>query len=338
MRKGLFLSMCFILSGMFSTPCLAEKAYRIDVLQVTSIPPYQSAYMGFVSELEKNGIVQGKNLTIKRTVIDVGVKNPGLWRKFKALIRIKHEVSRIAEEKPDLVLTIGTSATRHAKDGIVDEGIPLVFTAVANPVAAGCTSMTEAGPGVTGATLHANMTGLLGIVKQAFPKVNTLGIIHSDEDNAVAQAQEATKEGRLQGLTFLTRQVSRNDHITPAAEELIARGAQAFVIPLDTYYAVRNYEPCRELAEVSKKFKTPNISFVLLKIPGSVLYLGTDFGDVGRLSGRQAVKILKEGVKAETLPIAQQQEPSIMVDEQMIQALDLQIPGEVLKGAKSITQ
>jgi putative tryptophan/tyrosine transport system substrate-binding protein len=230
----------------------------------------------------------------------------------------------------------GTPATKYAKNKIIEAGIPLVFTAVSFPAAAGCRSLTDAGPGFTGATTYMNARDALKITKLAFPAVKILGIVHSDDDAAVTHVGEIKQAAPSLGFTVLDRQVSKNAPIKPAAQELIDKGAQAFVIPLDTYYGMRNNEPGRELNELTKSARIPGISFVYFKMPGAVLYVGSDFGYVGALSGQQAAKIMKEGTRPDTLPIMRQVELTIMVDEDRIKTLGLSIPLEVLQLAKSV--
>ena len=337
MRKYVLLFVCFFILVVLSFPCFGqEKIHRIETLQVTAIEPYQNSYDGFLKVLEENGIVQGKNLEIKRTIIDFDVEKAGLWKKVLVLFRIKKEASRIADARPDLVLTIGTPATKYAKDKIVEAGIPLVFTAVAIPTAAGCTSLSQAGPGFTGATVYMDMTDSLKIIKLAFPNIKTVGIVHSDDENAIAHVQEAQRCGPAAGLTFICKEVNKSDHITPAAQELIDQGAQAFAIPLDTYYGLRDYEASRELVEMAKTSRLPGISLVLMKFPGAVLYVGADFGLIGSLSGKQAVKILLEGVQPETLPILMQEELRILVDTNQIKGLGIELPMEILQLAQSV--
>lgn len=48
----------------------APRTYKIDVLQVTDIAPYQESFDGFLKSLRENGIVQGENLVIRRIKID----------------------------------------------------------------------------------------------------------------------------------------------------------------------------------------------------------------------------------------------------------------------------
>ncbi len=323
---------------IIALPCTAEdKTYKIEVLQVVrEAPPFQNAYNGFVKELEKNGIVKGKNLSINRKIIEFDVEKGGMFKKVGVLMEIKSEAQKMVDRKPDLVLTIGTTPTKYAKDKFISAGIPMVFTAVAVPQAAGCKSLTQAGPGFTGSTLHMDMKNALKIVKLAFPSVKTLGIIHSDDDSAIAHAAEAKKEGPAQGLTFITKEINRTESIKPAAQELIAKGVQAFIVPLDTYYGHRNAEPTAELAAISRSTKIPIISFMLHKNPGAVLYVGSDFTVIGSLAGQQAVKILKEGAKPDSMPILKQDDLMILVDVKQMQAIGAQLPMEILKLAKPV--
>jgi ABC-type uncharacterized transport system substrate-binding protein len=75
---------------------------------------------------------------------------------------------------------------------------------------------------------------------------------------------------------------------------------------------------------------------MLHKSPGALLYVGSDFGVVGSLSGQQAARILKDGAKPESLAIQQQKDVMIMVDTKQFKALDATLPMEVLKLAKPV--
>ncbi len=338
MKKVVFALVCTMLVVGMALPCQAEeKVFKVEVLQVMrEAAPFQNAYAGFIKELERHGLVQGKNLVVKRTIIEFDLEKGGLLKKMGVLMDVKSEAGKIAARKPDLVLTIGTTPTKYGKDKIIDAGIPVVFTAVANPVAAGCKSLTEACPGLTGATLHMDMKSALQIVKLSFPTVKTFGIIYSDDDSAIAHAEEARKVGATMGLTFVIKQVNKADSIKPAAQELIGKGVKAFIVPLDTYYGIRNNQPTNDLAAISRDTRIPIISFMLHKAPGAVLYVGSDFTVIGQLAGQQAVKILLQGAKPETLPILRQQDLMILVDVKQMQAVGAQLPMEVLKLAKPV--
>lgn len=338
MKRIIMLSLLVLAFSIFSTVISAEdKKIRIEVLQVTNIEPFQKSYTGFVKELERNGFVQGKNLEIRRKIIGFDMDKASVWSKVGVLMQIKSEAMRIADEKPDLVLTIGTPATKHAKDKIIGAGIPLVFSAVAIPTAAGCKSLTQAGPGFTGATLYMSMKDALKIVRLAFPKMKTIGIITSDDENGIAHMEEAKKVGPSSGIAVISRQIAnKNEKITPLLVELQKQGVDAFAVPLDTYYGIRNYEACHELDKFSKETKIPVFSFALMKVPGAILYVGSDFGVIGTLSGQEAVKILKGEAKPDNLPILKQEDLKILVDTKQLKALNWQLPMEILKIAQAV--
>jgi putative tryptophan/tyrosine transport system substrate-binding protein len=333
-RYSIFICAVFLITCV-SIPGLAqEKNYRVEVLQITDFEELQSVYDGFLKELEKGGILKGRNLKVKRTIIDFDIENPSLVKRINVYLRILREASRIAKEKPDLVLTMGTPVTKYAKDKIIAAGIPLVFTALAFPAEVGCKSLTEAGPGFTGVTTHMNMKDALKIVKQAFPAIKTIGIVHSDDASSIVHVDEAKKEGLYLGITVISKQVGIKAEIVPALKELQKQGVQVFAVPPDPYYELRDHEKARELIEFSKANKTQAFTLVIDKIPGATLYVGVDFDTIGALSGKQSVKILKDGVKPETLPILQQQDLTIMVDAKVIQAMNIQLPPEILRMAK----
>lgn len=335
MRRYCFLVVFLVLFTGMSFPCFSQN-FKIEVLQVTDIEPFDNTLNGFLQELEKNGLVQGENLTVNRRIIDFDVEKGGLWKKVGVLIRIKKEASAIVDVRPDLVLTIGTPATKYAKDKIIDAGIPLVFSSVAIPEAAGCRSLTESGPGFTGATLYMDMKNILQIVRLAFPQIKTFGIVHTDDDNAVAQAEEARAKAPAVGMSVLTKEVNKKDSIKPAVKELLEQGAQAFAVPLDTYYALRKYEPSNQLGEESIAQKFPVFSFALMKVPGALIYIGSDFEIIGSLSGQHAVKILKDGADPGSLPVLKQEELKILVDTNMMQKLNIQLPMEILQLAQAV--
>ena len=320
-----------------SLPCQGAD-YRIEILQVGNVDAFDLAVASIKTELANNGLVEGQNLSINRTVIDADL-DAGIWEKAKIFLKIKSHTSRITAAKPDLVITVGTPATKYSKDKIIAAGIPLLFTGVAIPELVGCKSKTQAGPGFSGATIYMDPKNVLQLTKLALPNLKSMGVVHSDDENAVAYVQEFKAKATQYGVTLHARQVNKSDKFTPAGNELVAKGIDAFLIPIDAYYALRDYEPSKELRKFTHEKKIPGIASVLGGHKGSrgaVLYIAPDFKIVGALSGKQAVKILKEGVKPETLPVAQQEKLDVHIDLAELKAMDQQFPMQVLKMAKPL--
>ena len=318
---------------MLSTQSMeAPRTYKIEVLQVTDIGPYREALNGFLKTLRDNGIKEGENLIVNRVIIDFDVENGGFWDRLSLLGRIRDEANRVASARPDLALTIGTPATKYARRILELSKIPTVFTAVANPLDAGATSLSDAGTGVTGSTLHIDMANSMKMLKQIFPSVTRIGMVHTDDENGVTHVQAARDSGIPFDVTVTSQQVNKQDNIVPALKVLYndGRGVQLFAVPLDTYYAMRKFEPTNDLSDFAIERNIPIVAFALTPVPGAVLYVGADFGVVGSLAGKQAIKILKQRKIADTLPILKQEAPSVFLDPKRVEALKVQLPQSIL--------
>jgi len=181
-----------------------------------------------------------------------------------------------------------------------------------------------------------DMKDILQIVRLAFPTLKTFGIVHTDDDNAVAQVEEAKAKAGAVGMSVISKEINKKDSVIPGAQELIEQGAQAFAVPLDTYYGMRDCQAPNELKELTLPLKIPVFSLALFKVPGGIVYIGSDFEVIGSLAGQQAVKILNDGVEPGSLPVLKQDELKIFVDTKQMQALGIQLPMEILQLAESV--
>ncbi|MDC8759806.1 ABC transporter substrate-binding protein [Janthinobacterium fluminis] len=308
-----------------------SHVFTVEVLQVSDIEPFQEAMAGFLEGLQSSGIVAGKNLRLNRVKIDLDLEKGGFWTRLGVLMRIREEASRIAAAKPDLVLTIGTPATRYARGILEDARIPVVFTAVADPVEAGCVSLVDGGEGVTGATLYTDMRDSVKVVQQIFPAVRRIGMVHTDDENGVANVAAATSSAGQLGIAVASRLVGKSDSIVPSLKQLHQQGGvQMFAVPLDTYYGLRKYEPATDLGDFGVENRIPVVTLAMVRVPGAALYVGADFGYVGALSGRQAARILQRHVKPDVMPILKQDTPTVLVDPARLAALNVALPSALL--------
>ncbi|HHO75276.1 MAG TPA: hypothetical protein ENN05_02470, partial [Deltaproteobacteria bacterium] len=234
------------------------------------------------------------------------------------------------------VLTISTPATKYSKDSFIKAGIPVVFTGVAVPQAVGCASLNQAGPGFTGASLYMDPVSSFQLTKLALPELRTIGIIHSDDDNAVAFVEESKAKALSLGITVISEQVEKSDSPTKAALKMIDQGVQAFGIPIDAYYALRDYEPTSQLLETIRKNNIPAVCFCHVGFSGAIFYVGAEFKKIGAQSGTHAVKILKDGAAPGDLPVLFQEDLTILVDLDASRELGIEMPLQLLQIAKTV--
>ncbi|MEN6473288.1 MAG: ABC transporter substrate binding protein [Syntrophaceae bacterium] len=324
---------CTVLLGLLllTWPCMAAP-YQIEVLQVGDVEAFGIVMQSTIKELGRLGLVQGQNVNIRRTIIKADMLQ-GAGNE----VEIQDRADRIIAARPDLVLTIGTPATKALKDKAVAARIPVVFSCVYAPLLVGSASLTQAGPGFTGVSIYVDPADVLNVVRLAFPGLKTLGIVHSEDENVLAFVNDAKIKGRNLKINVLTRQVRKTDKLTPAACELIAQGAQAFLVPADVYYGMRDLEPVRELIAIEREKKLPVISCAIARPKDAhvaVLLVTPSFQVIGELTARQIAKILLRGRKPETLPILRQEHMHVQVDTRVAKSLGLTLPNQLLMMAQ----
>ncbi len=333
MKRFFYMLLCTL---ALSVPCHAASPYRIHVMQVSDVKPYEHAYEGFIEGLADLGMTEGRDFIITRHIIDADVDS-NLWEKLMILRKIKKTAAEIADARPDLVLTLGTPTTKYAKSRIIEAGIPLVFSIVYDPTVVGAVSMEKSGPGFTGASIYIDPYNILQIAKQCFPEIKKMGIIHSSDDNSVAFVEETKLKATKLGMTIVNAEVNKYDDIDPVARKMIAEGVDAFGIPADTYYVIRDKIAARTLAKITMEKKIPTIIFHAEAEKGSLIAIGCEFKAVGSLSAQQAHKILTGNVKPEDLPISYQDKLVILIDPEALKAYGrTTLPDGVLQLARPL--
>lgn len=296
-------------------PLMAQSQYNVEVLQLGDIETFDRAYDGLLDGLARQGLVKGYNLSVTRTVIDTRPPD-SLWQRFLSYLSNRKICSQVIERNPDLVITIGTSATKYFQEKIVSAGIPLVYTSAIPSVA-------YLPQGTTGVTVNTTATDVINASLLALPNIRTIGIVHSDDSDAVAFVQDMKICSDRLGLKMISKEIEMNESILPAANELIAQQIDAFIVPPDGYYELKGWEASRELIAVSKRYTLPCVSSLISATDGPFLYLSPDFEEIGDLTASCVKDILVNGVLPEDRAIIAQRNNNYVVDLKVSQSLGI---------------
>lgn len=143
----------------------------------------------------------------------------------------------ILDAEPDVLVTITTSITQLALNATADMEDPpaVLFTSVYNPYEAGILQSSCIKPEhVTGSLSSTPYEEVLTLLLTENPDIQTIGtIFNSSEAAGVVGAEEIARIGEGMGLTVLATAVTAINEVNLAAEGLINRGIDAFVMPID---------------------------------------------------------------------------------------------------------
>ncbi len=299
-----------------------EKVYTIGILNWLDVPHNLEAIDGFHKVLDLG--------QVPHVIDQVNVR--GDEEQAMATLR------KWKQEKVDLICAVGTGAARLAIQEVTD--IPIVFTAVTNPVLSGIAeSWDHPGRNVTGSSNWIGMADKLRIFKECVPHMKRLGVIY-DPDNPVpvAEVAEARDKVESMGITLHEVTIKKADEIAPAVAKLAAENIDALWVPIEKLV----YENMPEVAREARPRRLPVVSSTLKGLgleqgdPITLLAVTVDYEHLGRLSAQTAIDILAGGKAPGDIPIRTMSRYSVVVNANAAATIGYTVPSSCLAKANKI--
>jgi putative ABC transport system substrate-binding protein len=297
---------------------VARRHYRIGVLNDAWAANHPTVE-GLKAGLHELGLQEGRDLTFD---IRFTKGDP------KAMLA---EAQTLVKVGVDLLFTSGETATRAAK--AATPRVPIVFTLVGDPVAAGLVKkLARPGGNLTGVSSLTRdlMPKRLEFLKTLFPQVQRVWFIHDATDPAGAAALEKGIEAAKQlGIGFTPIGVADAAHLKSILETI--KPGDALLAPDQDGFDISASILDKSLAaHVPAGFA----SSLWIEHGGLVSY-GPDYYAQGLQAARLVAKILR-GARPEDLPVEAADRIYLTVNLKTAGLLGLTLPRKVLLRADSI--
>lgn len=311
-------------AGLFAGGVSEEKGSKqitVGISKIVSHPALDAVEKGIQDELKDEGF---KDITYD-------LQNANGEMSTAASIANKFKTSHV-----DVAVGIATPTAQALVNALKD--IPVVYSAVTDPVGAGIISSTEKGEkGVAGVS---DMTPVKDQIKllQRMINLKTLGHIYSSgEANAVSLAKIAEKACNELGIKFIATTVTNSSEVKQAAQA-IAGKVDAIYISTDN--TVVSALP--SVSDVASKAGIPIMSADTTSAADLDILAawGFDYYKVGRATGKVVGAILN-GKSTEDMPTVFMTDPSdvdLLVNKKVAAKLGITIPDDVLKSAKTVIE
>ena len=230
--------------------------------------------------------------------------------------------SDLVADNVDVIIPIATPAALIMQTATEENQIPVVFSAVSDPVSAGLVeSMDAPGSNVTGTSDALNVEAIIDLMLAANPDMKKLGLLYDQgqdsSKSAIASAEAYCQE---KGIEVVEKTGTTNDEIALAADALIAAGVDAVFTPTD------NTVMTAELAIYEK--------FVDAKIPhyagadsfalnGAFCGYGVNYVTLGTATADMVVDILMNGADPAATPVQIMSSGIAMVNTETAEAIGL---------------
>ncbi len=297
-----------------------EEIKKIGVLQYTEHAALDSSYEGFMAALEDNGYVDGKN-------IKIDFKNAQGEMPTTQTI-----ANQFVNDQVDMIFAIATPAAQAAYNATKD--IPIVFTAVTDPIESGLANSWEAsGTNVTGTSDLTPVAKQMALIKDILPDAKKIGVLYTtSEVNSEIQVELAESAAKDLGLEIVRVGITTVNDIPNAIASVVDK---VDVIYSPTDNLVSSAMPVVWDACVDKKIPVFAGEEGMVKT-GGIATEGIDYYQLGYETGLMAIEVL-EGKDPSTMPINTLENTTLIVNQENADAINLTIPEEILNQSEIVT-
>lgn len=265
-----------------------EVQYTIGINQFAEHGSLDNCREGFLAGLAEEGIVEGENLTVyfENAQTDTGIAG---------------QISdNFVSKDVDLICAIATPSACSAYASCMNTDIPVVYTAVSDPVGAELANEDGSSVGnVTGTSDKLPVEQQLEMIRTILPEATSIGIIYTtSEANSVSTIAEYEAAVAEYGFTLETVGITDSSELPTAVDSIIAKG-------VDCINNLTDNTVVQGLATVLAKAEDANIpvfgSEVEQVANGCLASVGIEYTDLGIQTGKMAAKILKGEATAEEM-------------------------------------
>lgn len=301
-----------------------KEITTVGVIQYATHPSLDNCYTGFVEGLAEGGYVEGENLKIDMQNAQGDQANADLIAK------------NMVSKKYNLITGIATPAAMAAYSASKDAKIPVVFTAVSDPVAAGIVKNLESpGTNATGTSDILPLEEQIKMIRGFLPEAKKIGIIFTtSEPNSVSQLAKFKEIAPNYGFEVMDVGVTNPSEVAAATQTLISKGVNC----------INNFTDNNVVDNLSTVLNAASIA----KIPvfgseeeqvknGCLASQSIDYVALGKETGKMAAEILKGEAQPETMPVHEVTDCTPIYNEEVMKTLGLSLPQEY-KDAIKITK
>jgi putative ABC transport system substrate-binding protein len=251
--------------------------------------------------------------------------------------KIRAAATELLGTGPDVIVADGTPALRAFHQ--TPTSIPIVFTIVSEPVAAGFVqSLAHPGGNITGFTNLEPSVGAkwLELLKQVAPHVARVGLIFNPDTAPFSiqpsrLAQDAAEKFAMQAIVI---PVHDPGEIEAVVTKLAADPNSSLVLPQDSFTSVHR----KLIVNLAARYRLPAVyAFRYFTAEGGLLSYGIDVVDEMRRAATYVDRVLR-GEKPADLPVQQPTKLDLVINLKTAKALGLDIPPSLLARADEVIE
>ena len=209
-------------------------------------------------------------------------------------------VANFIADDVDLMIGVATPVAMSMQAATSD--IPIVFSAVTDPLSAGLVnSMDAPGENITGTSDYLDTEAVMNLIFAADPSADKIGLLYDvGQDASTTPIADAKAYLDAKGIEYVERTGTSVDEVKLAAEALVSDGVDAVFTPQDNTIMQAELGIYETLANAGIPHYTGADSFAL---NGAFLGYGVDYANLGVETAYMVKDILVDGKNPATLAV-----------------------------------
>ena len=291
----------------------AEKVFKIGLTQYAPHPSLDNCREGFIEGLKEEGFEEGKNIELDLTNADGKGEN--------AAMIAQNYVSK----KYDLIGAIATPSAMAAQAAADGKNIPVVFSAVSDPVSANLVeSLENPNRGTTGTSDALPLEKQMQMIRAFLPEAKKIGILYTtNEVNSQTHLAQFEALAPQYGFEIVAVGVTGPSDIPLAVDSLLAQ-----VDCVNNFTDNNVVNNLQTLIDKANAKKIPVFGSEEEQVKnGCIASESIDYVALGRETGKIAGQILK-GESVNTLPVKVISDSTPVANQAVMDALGISLPAE----------
>ncbi len=324
MKRKISAVIVLVLVMSMAAGCSGKKEGQVTVGigQFAEHASLDNCKDGFLAGLAEEGYAEGENLKV---VFDNAQADGATAAQI---------ANDFIAKKVDLICAIATPMAQSAYGSAKDSGIPVIFTAVTDPVLAELAKEDKTPSGnVTGTSDKLPVENQLEMIRKVLPDAKTIGILYStSEINSVSAIEEYKAAAPGYGFEIVESGIATSADIPLAADNLLEK--------VDCISNLTDNTVVSSLPVILNKAAGKNIPVFGSEVEqvkiGCLAAVGLDYYDLGVQTGKMAAKVLKGEKKASEMNFEIIEEAAFYGNTAVADNLGITLPDELVSSAREM--
>lgn len=211
-------------------------------------------------------------------------------------------IANFIAEDVDLMIGVATPVAMAMQAQTEDNGIPVVFAAVSDPVSAGLVdSLSLPGGNITGSSDYLDTNAVMNLIFALNPEIKKVGLLYdAGQDSSVTALKKAREILKKRGVEIVEKTGTNVDEMILACSSLVSSSVEAVFTPSDNTVMTAELAIYESLIKAGIPHFAGADSFAL---NGAFLGYGVDYIELGYETAGLVEEILLDGKKAGEIPV-----------------------------------